>query len=97
VAHGRWLGRPELRQAIEVQQDDPGQLRAWIDWKRVEFDAPASSCESAILVLIGSLFGRPSNRPLSWLLSSLDEHNSALVVKAVRYACCGPRRGSDRR
>jgi hypothetical protein len=67
-------------------------LRAWIDWKKVDFDAPASSSETAILALIGSLFGHMLNRPLSWVLSSLDERNSTLVAEAVRYACSGPRR-----
>jgi hypothetical protein len=93
VAHARWLARPEFRRAIDVWQDEDGLVRAWIDWERVEFDMPASSSESAILALVGSLFGKASHRPLSWLVSSLDGRNSMLVTKAMGYACCGPVRG----
>ena len=65
--------------------------REWIDWKQVGFEAPASSSETAVLALAGSLFGQPMNRPLSWL-PDLGERNSALP----RGRCATPAPGLAR-
>jgi hypothetical protein len=89
VQHHTWLGRPELRQAVETAVLD-GELCAWVLWPWVDLDAPASSGESSILMIARSLGGAASERDLGDLLTSLDETNTARVLRAVSIACRGP-------
>jgi hypothetical protein len=89
VAQRSWLYRWEFRQAVEVDVDDDGSLCAWVDWSEVDMTAPASSGELRILEIARSLGGIPSGRPLSDLLTSLDDQNLARVIAAVEVAARG--------
>jgi hypothetical protein len=91
VQHRSWLSRFELRQAIEAAVLD-GELCAWVAWPSVELDSPASSGELRILAVARSLGGVASERSLGDLLTSLDETNSARVLRAMSIVC----RGGDR-
>jgi hypothetical protein len=88
VQNRGWLGRFELRQAIEAAAVD-GELCAWVAWRYVDTDAPASAGEVRILTIARSLGGVASERSLGDLLSSLDETNTARVLRAVSIACGG--------
>ena len=90
VQHRRWLCRFELRQAVEAAVID-GELCAWVAWPYVDLDAPASSGELRILAIARSLGGVASERSLGDLLTSLDETNTARVLRAVSIACGGRR------
>jgi hypothetical protein len=89
VAQRSWLYRWEVRQAVEVDMDDEGRLCAWVDWSEVDMTAPASSGELRILEIARSLGGVPSGRPLSDLLTGLDDQNLARVIAAVEVAARG--------
>ena len=89
VQHRSWLSRFELRQAVEAAVLD-GELCAWVAWPFVDMDAPASSGELRILAIARSLGGGASERDLGDLLTSLDETNTARVLRAVSIACRGP-------
>jgi hypothetical protein len=91
VQNRSWLGRYELRRAIEVAVFD-GQLCAWVIWPEVDLNAPASSGELRILALARSLGGIASERSLGDLLTSLDETNTLRVLQAVSIACRGQER-----
>jgi hypothetical protein len=88
VQHHTWLGRFELRQAVEVAELD-GELCAWVSWPYVDLDVPASSGELRILAIARSLGGVASDRDLGDLLTSLDETNTTRVLRAVSIACRG--------
>ena len=88
VQHRGWLGRFELRQAIEAAVVD-GELCAWVAWPYVDMDAPASSGELRIITIARSLGGVVSERSLGDLLTSLDETNTTRVLRAVSIACRG--------
>ena len=60
-----------------------GELCAWVAWPDVDMDAPASSGELRILAIARSLGGVASERSLADLLTSLDETNTARVLRAV--------------
>jgi hypothetical protein len=90
VAHWWWLGRWEFRQAVEATTRHDGQLCAWVEWDRVDPEAPASSGELRILAIACSLGGVATARSLADLLTSLDETNTARVLRAVSTACRGP-------
>jgi hypothetical protein len=83
-----WLSRFELRQAVEAAVVD-GELCAWVAWPYVDMDAPSSSGELRILTIARSLGGVASERNLGDLLSSLDESNTARVLRALSIACSG--------
>lgn len=89
VSNGNWMGRWELRRAVEVVQCDDGQLHGWVDWQEIDTSAPASSGELRILELARSLGGVASPRPLSDLLVGLDDRNIARVLHAFRIASWG--------
>lgn len=90
VAHWRWLGRGEFRQAVEADWGYEGELMAWVDWERIDVaSAAASSSEIRLLALARSLGGVASDRPLSDLLSSLDVANTARVLDAMSVAASG--------
>jgi hypothetical protein len=89
VQHWGWLGRFELRQAIEAMVLD-GELCAWVVWHEVEMDSPASSGELRVLAVARSVGGIASERSLADLLTSLDESNTGRVLRAVEMACRGP-------
>ena len=86
VQHRRWLCRFELRQAVEAAVID-GELCAWVAWPYVDLDAPASSGELRILAIARSLGGVASDRNMGDLLTSLDETNTARVLRAMSIAC----------
>jgi len=86
VEQRSWLRRGEFTQAVQAWVNRDGQLMAWVDWEKVEIEAPASSGELRILHLAGSLAGIPSERSLRDLLTSLDEHNFARVWRAIGLA-----------
>lgn len=88
VAQRTWLGRAEFRQAVETERDD-GQLCAWVNWDQVAMDAPASSGELRILAIARSLGGIASERSLADVLVSLDEANTARVLRAMALTCRG--------
>jgi hypothetical protein len=88
VENRGWLSRFELRQAIEAAVLD-GELCAWVAWPYVDLDAPASSGEFRILTIARSMAGVASERSLGDLLTSLDETNTARVLRAVSIACRG--------
>jgi hypothetical protein len=88
VQHRGWLGRFELRRAIYAAFQE-GELCAWVVWHEVDMRAPASSGELRILTIARSLAGVASERSLADLLSSLDESNTARVLRAVSIACSG--------
>jgi hypothetical protein len=88
VQHRGWLSRFELRQAVEMAVLD-GELCAWVVWHEVDMRAPASSGELRILTIVLSLAGVVAERSLADLLSSLDELNTAWVLRAVSIACSG--------
>lgn len=89
VSYGNWIGRWELRRAVEVVERHDGELHAWVDWLEVDTSAPASSGELRILELARSLGGVASPRPLSDLLVGLDDRNLATVLHAFRIASRG--------
>lgn len=89
VSNGSWMGRWELRRAVEVVERDDGELHGWVDWPEVDMSAPASSGELRILELARSLGGVASRRPLSDLLVGLDDRNLARVLHALRIASRG--------
>jgi hypothetical protein len=89
IQHRSWLSRFELRQAVEAAVLD-GELCAWVAWPYVDMDAPASSGELRILAIARSLGGRAPERDLGDLLTSLDETNTARVLRAVSIASRGP-------
>lgn len=86
VGNGNWMGRWELRRAVDVVECDDGELRGWIDWSEVDMSAPASSGELRVLELARSLGGVASSRPLSDLFVGLDDRNLARVLRAFRIA-----------
>ena len=88
VQHRSWLSRFELRQAVEAAVVDR-ELCAWVAWSYVDMDAPSSSGELRILTIARSLGGVASERNLGDLLSSLDETNTARLLRAVSIACSG--------
>lgn len=88
VQQRSWLRRAELRQAIVAAVID-GNPCAWVVWHDVTMDAPASAGELRILALAASLAGVASERSLGDLLSSLDQTNTARVLRAVSIACSG--------
>ena len=90
VGHWHWLGRWEFRRAVEADICDDGKLCAWVNWNHVAMDVPASSGELRILAIARSLGGVASERSLADLLTSLDETNTARVLRAVSIACQGP-------
>jgi hypothetical protein len=92
VAHWRWLGRWEFRQAVDATTGHDGEACAWVEWDRIDPEAPASSGELRILAIARSLGGVASGRSLADLLTSLDETNTARVLRAVSMACGGPER-----
>ena len=71
-----------------------GELCAWVAWPYVDLNAPASSGELRILAIARSLGGVASERSLGDLLTSLDETNTARVLRAVSIACGGRRHAS---
>jgi hypothetical protein len=89
VQHWAWLCRFELRHAVETAVLD-GELCAWVVWPYVDLDAPASSGELRILTIARSLGGVASDRDLGDLLTSLDNTNTARVLRAMSIACRGP-------
>lgn len=89
VSNGNWMGRWELRRAIEVVELGDGELLGWVDWQEIDMMAPASSGELRILELARSLGGVASPRPLSDLLVGLDDRNLARVQHAFRVAARG--------
>lgn len=90
VGHGGWLGRRELRGAVETNVGLDGELFAWVVWDRVDVrDAVGTSSELRVLSLACSLGGVPSDRPLADLLSSLGSTNTIHVLEAVWLACTG--------
>lgn len=90
VSHGGWLGRRELRAAIETNRGLDGELFAWVVWDRVDVaHAAGSSSDLRVLALACSLGGVPSDQPLSDLLSSLGPTNTIHVLEAVWLACTG--------
>jgi hypothetical protein len=91
IRNRAWLGRYELRRAIETVVCD-GQLCAWVIWPEVDLNTPASSGELRILALARSLGGIASERSLADLLTSLDETNTVRVLRAVSIACRGRER-----
>lgn len=91
VAQRSWLYRHEFRQAVEVDADEEGRLWAWVDWSQVDITGPASSGELQVLEIARSLGGVPSSRPLSDLLSGIDEHNLGRVLAAIEVAARGQR------
>ena len=95
VSNGNWMGRWELRRAVEVMELGNGELLGWVDWQEVDMSAPASSGELRILELARSLGGVASPRPLSDLLVGLDDRNLARVLHAFRIASRG-RNGAAR-
>ncbi len=96
VANRAWLGRFELRQAVEVAVLD-GEVCAWVAWPYVDLDAPASSGELRILTIARSLGGVASERSLGDLLTSLDCINTGRVLDAVAIACQGRDHDHQRR
>lgn len=89
-----WLYRWGFRQVVEVDYDTDGQLCAWVDWSKIETTAPASSGEIRILEIAGSLAGIASPRPLSDLLSNLDDNNLARVLAVIEVAARGTQSAS---
>lgn len=89
VSNGNWMGRWELRRAVEVVELGDGELLGWVDWQEIDMAAPASSGELRILELACSLGGVASPRPLSNLLVGLDDRNLARVLHAFRIASRG--------
>jgi len=88
VEQGSWLGRWELRQAVTADVDEDGRIVAWVDWREVELDAPASGGELRILHLARSLGGIPSPRSLQDLVS-LDNEHVTRVLRAIEIAARG--------
>ncbi len=84
-----WLGRRELRQAVEVAAWHGDPMAAWVDWQAVDPTAPASSGELRLLHLMRSLGGVPTRIPLGELVGVLDASNLAKVLQAVRIAARG--------
>ncbi|MBO0729265.1 MAG: hypothetical protein J2P57_08390 [Acidimicrobiaceae bacterium] len=89
VEQGSWLYRWEFRQAAEAEVDEDGRVVAWVNWEEIDIEAPASSGELRILHLARSLAGVPSTRPLCDLLTSLDDHNLARVLRAFHISARG--------
>lgn len=89
VAQRTWLGRAEFRQAVVGAVRVDGELCAWVKWAAVAVDAPASSGELRVLVIARSLGGIASERSLADLLVSLDEANTAHVLRAMALTCRG--------
>lgn len=89
VSQRSWLYRWEFRQAVEVDHDGDGRLCAWVDWSKIDTTAPASSGELRILEIARSLAGIASSRPLSDLLSNLDDNNLARVLAVIEVAARG--------
>jgi hypothetical protein len=93
VAHRDWLGRWEFRQAVETAVCD-GEVCAWVIWHQVVLNVPASSSELRVLAIARSLGGVTATCSLADLLTSLDDANTARVLRAVSMACQGPARRS---
>lgn len=90
VAHGHWLARRELRQAVETHETQDGDVMAWVVWKRVDLGGMAAALgDVCLLTLACSLGGVGSDRSLAELLSSLDSTNCARVLNAIAVACTG--------
>lgn len=85
-----WLGRWELRQAVEVAAWQGDATAAWVDWQAVDMTAPASSGELRLLHLMRSLGGVPSDVALGALICGLDDSNLSKVLRAVSIAARGP-------
>lgn len=85
IRHDRWLHRRSFVEAcIEI---DDGY--AWVVWGAIPafLDNPpgCSSSELRILAIVAELAGYDTGRPLGELLTSLDEHNSMLVLDAIAH------------
>jgi hypothetical protein len=99
VGQGSWLRWREFRQAIDAAVCDNGQVYAWVNWHQVILNVPASSGELRVLAIARSLGGVTATCSLADLLTSLDDTNTARVLRAVSIACQGPDRrsgGGDR-
>ena len=86
--HRSWLTRPDFRAACVEYDHDGTTPIAWIVWDAVpDFldDAGCSSSEARIMRLAAELAGVHTNHTLADLLSSLDDHNSQLVLDAIAH------------
>jgi hypothetical protein len=83
TAHGTWLHRPDFTAAaVERVTTYAGTPAAFINWDAaLAADLPCATSEYRIL----RLAGHPTPEPLAELLSSLDEHNVALVLDAIAH------------
>jgi hypothetical protein len=89
IAHGSWLRRDDFAAACVNYDHDGARPVVWIDWEAVPgfLDGTAcSSSEARILRLAAELAGVDAGHPLTQLLASLDDTNSALVVHAIAHA-----------
>lgn len=90
IGHRRWLERPDFLDALVLTDRERHRTPlAWICWPQVPAflaDAPCSSSEARILRLAASLAGTDPARPLSDLLTGLDDSNTALVAGAIAHA-----------
>lgn len=90
VAHAYWLGRGELRTAVEATLGLDEEVFARVVWDRVDIrGAIGSWSELSVLALACSLGGVPVDRPLSELLRGLDSTNTVRVLNAVWMTCTG--------
>ena len=88
TAHGAWLHRPDFTAvAVERVTTYAGIPAAFINWDAaLAADLPCAGSEYRILRLAAGLARTPTPEPLAELLSSLDEHNIALVLDAIAHA-----------
>jgi hypothetical protein len=88
IAHGTWLDRGDFRAACVEYDHDGIAPVAWVDWAAVPTFAERAACSSSearILRLAAELAGVDTDQPLADLLSSLDDHNGALVLGAIAH------------
>lgn len=89
IAHGRWLQRPDFRDAL-VLTDHVRSARPLVSvyWPAVPgflADAPCSGSEARVLALAAELAGTDVARPVVELLEGLDDTNARLVADAVGH------------
>jgi hypothetical protein len=89
IAHGRWLERPDFRDAL-VLTDHERSARPlvsvyWPAVPRFLADAPCSSSEARILALAAELAGTDVARPVVELHEGHDDTNARLVADAVGH------------
>ncbi len=87
--HRTWLTRADFLAACVDYDHDGTTPLAWVTWDAVPAfvdRAACSSSEARVLRLAAELAGVDTTQPLADLLTSLDDHNSRLVLFAIAHA-----------